>query len=76
MTTLDSDCGSQGNLLSQSTRKNGADLAPFFLSRQRDIEAEIRQYLERHLDSEQIAHRMRIDQSMVDKYLSTLRSPL
>lgn len=76
MTTLSLDCGLQDNLHLLSTRKSGADCAPFFLSRQRDQESEIRQYLERHLNSDQIAQRLKLDPNVVDKYLSTLRSPL
>jgi hypothetical protein len=74
--TLSLGCGLQDNLHSQSTKKNGAEMAPFFLDKQRSIHAEIRQYLERHLSAREIANRMRIDQCIVDKYLSTLRSPL
>jgi SOS response regulatory protein OraA/RecX len=76
MITLSLDCGLQDNLHLQSIRKNGADRALFFLSRQRDQESEIRQYLERHLNSDQIAQRLKLDPHIVDKYLSTLRSPL
>jgi DNA-binding NarL/FixJ family response regulator len=74
--TLSLGCGSQDNLHLQSTKKNGADVAPFFLSKQRDQESEIRQYLERRLNSDQIAQRLKLDPYTVDKYLSTLRSRL
>ena len=76
MNTLSLGCGLQDNLHLQSTKKNGADHAPFFLSRQRDQESEIRQYLERHLNSDQIAHKLKLDPTVVDKYLNTLRSQL
>lgn len=74
--TLSLDCGLQDNLHSQSIKKNGADMAPFFLGQQRDQQSEIRQYLERGLDSVQIAQRLKLDPCIVDKYLSTLRSRL
>jgi hypothetical protein len=77
MSTFDLDCGSQGNLLSQSTKKNGADYAPFFLrDLDRDRECDIRGYLERHLSRTEIATKMCMDPITVDKYLSTLRSSL
>lgn len=76
MNTLSLDCGLQDSLHSQSTRKNGADMAPFFLGQQRDQQSEIRQYLERRLNSDQIAQRLKLDPCIVDKYLSTLRSRL
>jgi DNA-binding NarL/FixJ family response regulator len=74
--TLSLGCGLQDNLHLQSTKKNGADVAPFFLDKQRDQESEIRQYLERRLNSDQIAQRLKLDPYTVDKYLSTLRSRL
>ena len=73
MTTLDSDCGSQGNLLSQSTKKNGADIVPFFLkSLSREQECEIRELLERHFNAVEIAARTMSDLSKVEKFLATL----
>ena len=74
--TLNLGCGLRDNLHLQSTKKNGADLAPFFLNRQRDQHSEIRQCLERKLTADQIAQRLRLDPDIVHKYLSTLRSPL
>jgi len=74
--TLSLGCGLQDNLHLQNTKKNGADNAPFFLSKDRAQACEIRSYLERNLDADQIAHRMKLDKTIVDKYLSTLRSPL
>jgi hypothetical protein len=50
--TLSLGCGLQDNLHSQSTKKNGADDASFFLSKDRDRACEIRSYLERHLDAD------------------------
>jgi DNA-binding NarL/FixJ family response regulator len=75
VTTLNSDCGLQDNLLSQSIKKSGADHAPLFLTiSQREQQSEIRQYLERNCNSKEIAHKMKLDITTVDKYLSTLRS--
>ena len=76
MNTLSLGCGLQDNLHLQSTKKNGADVAPFFLSKQRDQQSEIRQCLERNLTADQIATRLKLDPDLVHKYLSTLRSPL
>jgi hypothetical protein len=53
--------------------KNGVDTL-FFMDKQRNLESEIRQYLERRLDAEQIALRLHVDPSIVDKYLSKGRS--
>jgi hypothetical protein len=69
-------CGLQDNLQWPSTGKNGADDALFFLDTQRNLQCEIRQYLERNLNADQIAHRLKLDPGIVDKYLSTLRSRL
>ena len=75
MSTLDLDCGSQGNSLSQSTRKSGADYVPLFSrDMDRERESDIKGYLERHMNRNQIASKMCIDPDTVDKYLSTLRS--
>jgi hypothetical protein len=74
--TLSLGCGLQDNLHLQSTKKNGADVAPFFLDKQREQQSEIRQYLERKLSADQIAVKLKLDPDLVHKYLSTLRSPL
>ena len=76
MNTLSLGCGLQDNLHLQSTKKNGADVAPFFLDKQREQQSEIRQYLERKLSADQIAVKLKLDPDLVHKYLSTLRSPL
>ena len=73
MTTLNLDCGSQGNLLSQSIKQNGADIVPFFLkSLSREQECEIRELLERHLNAEEIAARTMADRTKVKRFLATL----
>ena len=64
MCVSESGCGLQDNWPSRDTEK----------SSDRELECEIRGYLERHLDSEQIATRMRLDIETVDKYLHILRS--
>lgn len=64
MCVSDLDCGWQDNLPLRNFNKD-AD---------RDVECEIRGYLERHLDAEAIATRMHLDLQTVDKYLSILRS--
>ena len=78
MSTLGLGCGLQDNLHSLSTKKNGADEVPFFLKKAsaRDAECEVREYLERHLTPREIAQRVKVNQDVVDKYISTLRSPL
>ena len=66
MCVSDSGCGLQDSLHLQSIEK----------LTDRELECEIRGYLERHLDAEQIATRMHLDIETVDKYLSILRSSL
>ena len=66
MCVSDSDCGSQDSWPLRNIDRN----------ENRDLECEIRGYLERNLDAEEIATRMCLDRRTVDKYLSTLRSSL
>ena len=75
MITSNLDCGLQDNLHLPGTKKNGADHAPFFLQDyNRGLAAEIRHYSERFLNSYQIAHKLKVDEVTVDKYLNILRS--
>jgi len=62
MCAFDSGCGLQDSGPSRSI--------------DRDLECEIRGYLERQLTAEEIAIRMCLDLRTVDKYLSILRSSL
>ena len=75
MTILSLDCGSQGNLHSLSTKKNGADDAPFSLKRttpMRELASEIRCLMERYHDAEDIAHKLKLDTATVEQVINTV----
>lgn len=70
VTTSDSDCGLQGNLLSVSLKRNGDD-SPFLTS-ERALMAEIRSLLELHNTAQQISSKTRTDLTTVNMLIDKI----